>query len=425
MNNQTNKNILIGISGGIAAYKSAELVRLFKKAGHDVRVCMTPGACEFITPLTLQALSGNPVHSALLDAEAEAGMGHIELARWADAVLIAPATADLLARLRIGMANDLLSTVVLATAAPIHIAPAMNQQMWAHPATQENISILEKRHTIHGPAAGEQACGDIGFGRMLEPQALFDKLSEAIVKTTVQTLNQSVSNSPLGKLHAQKLTGHRILITAGPTREPLDPVRYLTNRSSGKMGYAIAEAALALGAEVVMVSGPTKLSLSDVIKRIDIETAEEMLSAVTKEVASCDLFIATAAVADYRLKSISSIKMKKKANDTGLQLDLEQNPDILATTSLANPDLFTVGFAAETNNVLEYAAGKLKKKGLDLIVANQVGEQKGFDVETNEVDILAANGEHFTLPEMDKKALAYEILTIICKFYLPSDTEKL
>jgi len=419
MNNQTNKNILIGISGGIAAYKSAELIRLFKKAGHDVRVCMTLGACEFITPLTLQALSGNPVHTALLDTEAEAGMGHIELARWADVVLIAPATADLLARLRIGMANDLLSTIILATAAPVHIAPAMNQQMWAHPATEENITILEKRHSIHGPAAGEQACGDVGFGRMLEPQALFEKLTKSF--------HGSVSNSlgfDLLDPNSKKLTGHRVLITAGPTREPLDPVRYLTNRSSGKMGYAIAEAALALGAEVVLVSGPTRLSVSAAIKRIDIETAEDMLKAVTTEVASCDLFISAAAVADYRLKTISSVKMKKTSS-ADLQLDLEQNPDILATTSLANPELFTVGFAAETNNVLKYAEAKLKKKSLNLIVANQVGKQKGFDVETNQVDILAANGEHFAIPEMDKKALAFEILTIICKFYLPEDTQRI
>lgn len=397
MNNQTTKNILVGISGGIAAYKSAELIRLFKKAGHEVRVCMTPGASEFITPLTLQALSGNPVHTALLDTEAEAGMGHIELARWADLVVIAPATADLLARLRMGMANDLLSTMVLATDAPIHIAPAMNQQMWAHPATQENVHVLSQRHTLHGPAAGEQACGDIGLGRMLEPQTLFD----AVSVTSTEKI----------------LTGHRILITAGPTREPLDPVRYLTNRSSGKMGYAIAEAASALGAEVTLVTGPTRLNVSDSIVRIDVETALEMLDAVTSSVANCDLFIAAAAVADYRLKDISTIKMKK--NSESLQLDLEQNPDILATTSLANPDLFTVGFAAETNDVINYATAKLKKKALNLIVANQVGEKKGFDVETNQVDILAANGEHFTLPEMDKKALAYEILTIICKFYLP------
>ena len=414
MNNQTTKNILVGISGGIAAYKSAELIRLFKKAGHDVRVCMTLGACEFITPLTLQALSGNPVYTALLDTEAEAGMGHIELARWADLIIIAPATADLLARLRIGMADDLLTTVVLATNAPIHIAPAMNQQMWAHPATQDNFKALAQRHTMHGPAAGIQACGDVGLGRMLEPQSLFDAVSKS--------LGQPASQAQSMHSDDKTLTGHRVLITAGPTREPLDPVRYLTNRSSGKMGYAIAEAAAAMGATVVLVTGPTRLSVSDMIQRIDVETAEEMLTAVTAEVTNCDLLIAAAAVADYRLKEVSDVKMKKKSEN--LRLELEQNPDILATTSLANPELFTVGFAAETNDVISYATAKLKKKALNLIVANQVGKQQGFDVETNQVDILAANGEHFTLPEMDKKTLAYEILAIICKFYLPTQPSK-
>ncbi len=402
MDNILVKNILVGISGGIAAYKSAELVRLFKKAGYEVRVCMTAGACEFITPLTLQALSGNPVHSALLDTEAEAGMGHIELARWADLVIIAPATADLMARLRAGMANDLLSTVVLATDAPVHIAPAMNQQMWAHPATQENVAVLQQRHKLHGPAAGEQACGDVGYGRMLEPQEIYD----AVIRS----------------FGDRKLSGHRLLITAGPTREPLDPVRYLTNRSSGKMGYAIAEAASAMGAQVVLVSGPTRLSVSNSIKRITIETAEEMLAAVTNEVANADLFIAAAAVSDYRLKSVSSTKMKKNKDSNVLQLDLVENPDVLATTSHANPDLFTVGFAAETNDVIKYASGKLIKKGLDLIVANQVGADKGFDVETNQVDILTADGNHHVLPEMNKSLLAYEILAIICQYYLATDT---
>lgn len=402
MDNILVKNILVGISGGIAAYKSAELVRLFKKAGYEVRVCMTAGACEFITPLTLQALSGNPVHSALLDTEAEAGMGHIELARWADLVIIAPATADLMARLRTGMANDLLSTVVLATDAPVHIAPAMNQQMWAHPATQENVAVLQQRHKLHGPAAGEQACGDVGYGRMLEPQEIYD----AVIRS----------------FGDRKLSGHRLLITAGPTREPLDPVRYLTNRSSGKMGYAIAEAASAMGAQVVLVSGPTRLSVSNSIKRITIETAEEMLAAVTNEVANADLFIAAAAVSDYRLKSVSSTKMKKNKDSNVLQLDLVENPDVLATTSHANPDLFTVGFAAETNDVIKYASGKLIKKGLDLIVANQVGADKGFDVETNQVDILTADGNHHVLPEMNKSLLAYEILAIICQYYLATDT---
>ncbi|PWQ97698.1 bifunctional phosphopantothenoylcysteine decarboxylase/phosphopantothenate--cysteine ligase CoaBC [Leucothrix pacifica] len=403
MNKLSSKNILVGISGGIAAYKSAELIRLFKKADANVRVCMTNGAQEFITPLTLQALSGNPVHSTLLDPDAEAGMGHIELARWADLLVIAPATADLMARMRAGMADDLLTTLVLASNAPVHIAPAMNQQMWAHPATQDNVAELAKYHHIHGPAAGEQACGDVGYGRMLEPQEIVDAV--------VGTLNQTINTSDV----EQQLAGKRVLITAGPTREPLDPVRYLTNRSSGKMGYAIAEAAAAMGAEVVLVSGPTQLSVSDHIKRVDIETAEQMLSAVTSEVENCDIFIAAAAVADYRLKEVATKKMKKQGS--GLHLELEQNPDILATTSIANPDLFTVGFAAETNDVIEYATGKLKRKQLNMIVANQVGINKGFDKDSNQVDILTADGEHITLPEMNKKQLAFDILDIICQTY--------
>ena len=404
MNKLTSKNILVGISGGIAAYKSAELIRLFKKANANVRVCMTDGAKEFITPLTMQALSGNPVHSTLLDPEAEAGMGHIELARWADLVVIAPATADLMARMRSGMADDLLTTLVLATSAPIHIAPAMNQQMWAHPATQDNVAVLTQRHTLHGPAAGEQACGDVGYGRMLEPQEIVDGV--------LLTLNDIASTHTI----EQKLSGKKVLITAGPTREPLDPVRYLTNRSSGKMGYAIAEAAAAMGAEVILVSGPTQLSASEHIKRVDIETAEQMLSAVTAEIVNCDIFIAAAAVADYRVKEIATKKMKKDKN-SGLHLELEQNPDILATTSLANPGLFTVGFAAETNDVIEYATGKLKRKKLNMIVANQVGANKGFDKDSNEVDILTAAGEHITLPEMNKKQLAFDILDIIFQVY--------
>lgn len=395
------KNILIGISGGIAAYKSAELVRLFIKAGANVRVCMTPGAREFITPLTLQALSGNPVHTALLDPEAEAGMGHIEMARWADLVVIAPATADLMARLRIGMADDLLSTLVLATAAPVHIAPAMNQQMWAHPATQENVNILKQRHHIHGPAAGEQACGDVGYGRMLEPQQIVDAVSASL----------ELTHTPMPKT----LAGHRLLITAGPTREPLDPVRYLTNRSSGKMGYAIAEAAASMGAEVVLVSGPTQLDTPEGVRRVNIETAAEMLEAVTNEVPGTSIFIAAAAVADYRLKEVATKKMKKQGS--ALHLELEQNPDILATTSLGNPDLFTVGFAAETDDVIHYASGKLKRKQLDMIVANQVGNGKGFDKDSNQVDILTAAGGHFTLPEASKTQLAFEILDIINTVY--------
>lgn len=372
---------------------------------------MTDGAKEFITPLTLQALSGNPVHSALLDPDAEAGMGHIELARWADLVVIAPATADLMARMRAGMADDLLTTLVLATNAPIHIAPAMNQQMWAHPATQENVAVLTQRHTIHGPAAGEQACGDVGYGRMLEPQEIVDAVLKSLIDISTHTKIE------------QKLLGKKVLITAGPTREPLDPVRYLTNRSSGKMGYAIAEAASAMGAKVVLVSGPTQLTVSEKIKRTNIETAEQMLNSVTEEVEDCDIFIAAAAVADYRVKEISTKKMKKQGS--GLQLELEQNPDILATTSIANPSLFTVGFAAETNDVIEYATGKLKRKKLNMIVANQVGANKGFDKDSNQVDILTASGQQITLPEMNKKQLAFDILDIICKTYNKEQSQAL
>jgi len=403
MNKLSSKNILVGISGGIAAYKSAELIRLFKKADANIRVCMTDGAQAFITPLTLQALSGNPVHTTLLDPEAEAGMGHIELARWADCIVIAPATADLIAKLRMGMADDLLTTLVLASSAPVHIAPAMNQQMWAHPATQENIAVLTQRHTIHGPAAGEQACGDVGYGRMLEPHEIATAVADSISHTTAQT--------PIDPV----LAGKKVLITAGPTREPLDPVRYLTNRSSGKMGYAIAEAAAALGAKVVLVSGPTQLDTPAHVTRINVETAQEMLSAVTREVSHSDIFIASAAVADYRLKEIATKKMKKK--NSGLNLVLEENPDILATTSLANPQLFSVGFAAETHDVLAYAQGKLERKQLNLIVANQVGIDKGFDKDSNQVDVLTASGEHITLPEKSKKQLAFDLLDIIYQFY--------
>ncbi|MCL4162126.1 UNVERIFIED_CONTAM: hypothetical protein GTU68_019626, partial [Idotea baltica] len=316
MNTLNSKNIIVGISGGIAAYKSAELIRLLIKANANVRVCMTTGAQQFITPLTLQALSGNPVHTELLNPEAEAGMGHIELARWADLIIIAPATADLMARMKVGMADDLLTTLILATAAPVHLAPAMNQQMWAHPATQENIAVLSNRHLIHGPAAGVQACGDIGYGRMLEPQEI------------VEAVQKSLESEDTPNHIDQKLAGKKILITAGPTREPIDPVRYLTNRSSGKMGYAIAEAAARMGAEVILVSGPTKLSTPNSVRRIDIETASEMLNSVTLEASGCDIFIAAAAVSDYRVKEIATKKMKKQ--NSGLQLALEQNPDILA-----------------------------------------------------------------------------------------------
>lgn len=391
------KQILLGISGGIAAYKAAELTRLLTKAGASVRVCMTPAAGEFITPLTLQALSGHPVHTTLLDSTAEAGMGHIELARWAEHILIAPASADLIARLVAGMANDLLTTLCLASAAPLSIAPAMNQQMWQHAATQQNIQTLAQRGVrLLGPDQGAQACGDIGPGRMLEPAALLQAMVD---------FYQPV-NLPLA--------GCKVLITAGPTREPIDPVRFITNRSSGKMGYAVAEAARDLGAEVTLVSGPVQLSAPPQVKRIFVETAQQMLAACQAAVQDADIFIATAAVADYTPTEVASQKIKKSAHE--LNLALTKTTDILATLSLAHPQLFSVGFAAETNDVLTYARSKLERKGLKMIAANLVGEGKAFDQNTNALEVVWQGGST-SLPEMDKKQLAHELMKLISAHY--------
>lgn len=391
------KQILLGISGGIAAYKAAELTRLLTKAGASVRVCMTAGACEFITPLTLQALSGHPVHTTLLDPAAEAGMGHIELARWADHILIAPATADLIARLVAGMADDLLSTLCLASAAPVSLAPAMNQQMWKHPATQQNIQTLEQRGVhILGPDQGAQACGDIGPGRMLEPAAL------------LQTVLDFYQPKDL------PLAGCKLLVTAGPTREPIDPVRFITNRSSGKMGYAVAKAARDLGAEVTLVSGPVNLAPPKNIPCISVETAQQMLEACQDVVQHADIFIATAAVADYTPAEVATQKIKKSANE--LSLALTKTTDILATLSLANPQLFSVGFAAETNDVLSYARSKLERKGLQMVAANLVGEGKAFDQATNALEVVWRGGST-SLPEMNKQQLAHELMKLISARY--------
>lgn len=391
------KQILLGISGGIAAYKAAELTRLLTKAGASVRVCMTAGACEFITPLTLQALSGHPVHTALLDPAAEAGMGHIELARWADHILIAPATADLLARLVAGMADDLLSTLCLASAAPLSLAPAMNQQMWKHPATQQNIQTLKQRGVqILGPDQGAQACGDIGPGRMLEPAALLQAMLDFY----------QPKDLPLANC--------KVLITAGPTREPIDPVRFITNRSSGKMGYAVAEAARDLGAEVILISGPVNLAAPENLQRISVETAQQMLEACQTAVQTADIFIATAAVADYTPATVATQKIKKSANE--FSLALTKTTDILATLSLANPQLFSVGFAAETNDVLTYARSKLERKGLQMVAANLVGEGKAFDQATNALEVVWQGGST-SLPEMDKKQLAHELMQLISARY--------
>jgi phosphopantothenoylcysteine decarboxylase/phosphopantothenate--cysteine ligase len=393
MSDLKNKQILIGISGGIAAYKTAELVRALIKKGADVRVCMTKSACEFITPLTLQALTGNPVSTDLLNPEAEAAMGHIELARWADLVMIAPTTADLIARLAGGHADDLLTTVCLATEAPLHIAPAMNRIMWANPATQQNCDVLRQRGiTLHGPAEGEQACGETGAGRMLE----------ALELATI--IENEFSTQP------KPLAGKRVLITAGPTREAIDPVRYISNRSSGKMGYAIATAATILGAEVTLVSGPVALEAPDGVTRHLVESAKEMHEQTLKQAKTADIFIATAAVSDYSPADVATQKIKK--TEDKLSLDLHYNPDILLDVSHQFPDLFSVGFAAETENLLKHAQGKLERKKLDMIVANPVGKNQGFDQDTNQVEIIWQDGR-ISLPEKDKAELAVEIMEIV------------
>ncbi|MBU0654614.1 MAG: bifunctional phosphopantothenoylcysteine decarboxylase/phosphopantothenate--cysteine ligase CoaBC [Gammaproteobacteria bacterium] len=390
------KNILLGISGGIAAYKSAELVRLLRKQGANVRVCMTASARQFITPLTMQALSGNPVHTELLDPAAEAGMGHIELARWADYILIAPATANTLAKLTWGLADDLLGTVCLASKARLAVAPAMNQQMWKNPATQHNIrTLVERGVNVFGPAEGEQACGDTGPGRMLEPAELLRKLEECCATSTL-------------------LQGKRVLITAGPTREPLDPVRFLTNRSSGKMGYAVALAAAKMGAEVMLVSGHVALECPPGVNRVITESAADMLVATQEYARQADLFVATAAVADYTPVDVADRKIKK--NSATFHLEMKRTTDILATIKQTHPQLFTVGFAAETHDLMTYARGKLERKGIDMIAANSVANGKAFDQPTNALEVVWLDG-HRSFPEMDKQRLAEELMKLVVVQY--------
>src|SRR5690554_1180713 len=377
--------VLLGISAGIAAYKSALLARLLKQAGCEVRVVMTEGAQAFITPLTLQALIGEPVRTSLLDPEAEAGMGHIELARWADTILIAPATADLMARLAAGMADDLLTTLCLASQSRKVIAPAMNQAMWAHPATQRNAARLaEDGWRLLGPASGDQACGDVGPGRMLEPEEILAALLEPP--------------------KAPEAAGLAVTITAGPTREPLDPVRYLSNHSSGKMGYALAEAAAALGARVTLISGPVSLPCPAGVARIEVETALEMHEAAQRLAPESDLFIGCAAVADYRAESAAEHKIKKVEGEEGLVLRLVKNPDIIAGVAAlpAESRPLVVGFAAETRDVERYARDKLARKGLDMIVANDVSrEGLGFGSDHNAALLLWRGGDG----EVDQETL--------------------
>lgn len=395
MTSLANKQILLGVTGGIAAYKSADLVRRLQDAGASVQVVMTPAAQEFITPLTLQALSGNPVHTQLLDPEAEAGMGHIQLARWADLVLIAPATADFMARLTQGMGNDLLTSICLATAAPIALAPAMNQGMWHNQATQTNLDTLIKRKIhIFGPAEGGQACGDVGPGRMLEPLQLVDAAARLFTSGS--------------------LAGKKVVITAGPTREALDPVRYLSNYSSGKMGYALAQAAAEAGAETILISGPTQLAIPPRVTRIDVISAEDMHSASLAAAQGCNLFIAAAAVADYRPTQIAAHKIKKGESDT-LTLSLVKNPDIVASIAALNPKPFTIGFAAESENLLEHARSKLQRKNLDLVVANNISDSSiGFNSDENAVTLVEKNTA-IEISQRSKQQLARELIALFAQ----------
>lgn len=397
MPSRVNQRILLGVTGGIAAYKSADLVRRLKEAELEVQVVMTPAATTFVTPLTFQALSGRPVRLELLDASAEAGMGHIELARWPDLIVIAPASADFMARLAHGLANDLLSTLCLATDKPIAIAPAMNRLMWQNPATQDNCALLERRGVYRwGPASGEQACGEVGAGRMLEPLELRDRITAFFTRS-------------------EALKDLNILITAGPTREDLDPVRYISNRSTGKMGFAVAAAAAQSGGRVTLVSGPVHLPTPPGVERIDVESARQMYDAVMLRAAGAHLFIATAAVADYRAAHQADQKIKKTQET--LTLNLERNPDILASVAALEEGPFTVGFAAETQQVLEYAESKRRRKGLDMIAANQVGVPgQGFESDQNALHVLWEGGEK-ALPLADKTRLAQELVALIAERY--------
>jgi phosphopantothenoylcysteine decarboxylase/phosphopantothenate--cysteine ligase len=391
------KRVLLGVTGGIAAYKSPDLVRRLRERGAEVQVVMTAAAREFVTATTFQAVSGRPVRTDLWDAAAEAAMGHIELARWADVVLIAPATADFLARLATGQANDLLTTLCLATEAKVAVAPAMNHVMWSNPATQANVTTLQQRGIgIFGPGAGDQACGEVGEGRMLEPLELIDRVAAVLLP----------KDGPL--------KGRRVLISAGPTRERIDPVRFISNRSSGKMGFAVAQAAREAGAEVILVSGPVSLPTPPGVKRVDVECAAEMLTAVLREVEKTDIFISTAAVADYRPARPADQKIKK-TTDT-LDLCMERTSDVLATVAARQDRPFVVGFAAETENVEQNARLKLMKKNLDLIAANEVGHDKAFDCEDNQLIVLWRNGRH-DLGKASKQELARKLVALIAESY--------
>ena len=388
-----NKQVLLGVTGSIAAYKSADLVRRLREARAIVRVAMTENAKRFITPLTMQAVSGFPVHDELFDLQAEAAMGHIELARWADLILIAPATADFMARLANGNADDLLTTLCTAAKAPIAIAPAMNQGMWKHAFTQGNLQVL-KAHGMHilGPGEGSQACGDVGPGRMIEPAEIVDKVS-AIFSTGL-------------------LSGMNVLVTAGPTHEAIDPVRFITNGSSGKMGYALAEAAVEAGANVTLISGPVTIPAPSHTECIKVTSAQEMYEAVMRKITNCDIFLAVAAVGDYRCKTIATQKIHKL--DAATEIKLERNPDIVASVGELPHKPFIVGFAAETEDVIAQARAKRERKKMDMIVANRVGGGIGMGAEDNEVTVIGSHHET-TLPPDSKRKLARQLVELIAK----------
>lgn len=393
----TGKRFVIGITGGIAAYKTIELIRLLRKAGAEVRVVLTPAAAEFVTPLTLQAISGNVVSQSLLDPHAEFAMGHIELAKWANAVLIAPASADFIARFSVGMANDLLSTICLATCAPIFLAPAMNQQMFHQSITQQNLTALKARGVrLIGPNSGVQACGDIGAGRMSEPTEIFTALSDFFVQS-------------------QDLRDLSVAITAGPTREAIDPVRYISNHSSGKMGFALATAFAERGANVTLISGPVNLLTPQNVTRVDVTSAQEMCQAALKSAVENQIFIGCAAVADYRLAEVSAQKIKKSGEE--LSLKLIRNPDIIAEVAhLSENRPFTVGFAAETQNLTDYAQDKLQRKNLDMICANDVSGGQAFNTDENMLQLFWKTGGK-TLSLKSKTDLARELATEIVARY--------
>lgn len=396
MSQSTPKRVLLIVTGGIAAYKALEVVRRLSEAGAAVRVVMTAAAQRFVTPLSFQALSGEPVHTDLLDERAEAAMGHIELARWAEIVVIAPASADFLARLRAGVADDLATTLCLATTAPLLVAPAMNQQMWQNAATAENLAVLRNRGiAIIGPAAGAQACGETGPGRLVEPE--------------------EIAAAVIAHFAGPVLANTRVVITAGPTQEAIDPVRYISNRSSGKMGYAVAAAAAAAGAEVTLISGPTNQQAPHSVRVIGVVTAAEMYDAVAGAIDAADIFIATAAVADYRVDEPATTKRKKR--DDVLSLTLSPTQDILHSVTARPDPPFAVGFAAETDNLIANARSKLERKSLDMIAANIVGvEGVGFDSNDNELHVLWDGGES-RLPRAPKAAIARQLIALVAERY--------